>query len=146
MLAFTNAYFSESGLFNGLQPIQIKNFFRSASDHAQVVFDPVADLFQRRRGRPPQDLPRGKHNTGFRFLQNNVEASPVRDREEAERPTWRSGAGAPALDPWIASRPLAMTSPILQQIEPASRQTDIHEIVILPGRGNIKTITDAVHT
>jgi hypothetical protein len=87
-----------------------------------------------------------KHNTGFRFLQNNVEASPVRHREEAEMPTWRSRAGAPAPHRWIASRPLAMTSPILPRLEPASRQTDIHEIVILPGRGNIKTITDAVHT
>jgi hypothetical protein len=36
-----------------------------------------------------------------------------------------------------------MTSPILQRLEPASRQTDIHEIVILPARGTLKTITEA---
>jgi hypothetical protein len=116
-------------------------------DHAQVVFDLVADLFQRRRGRPPQGSAKGKNITqDFDFCKTMSGVSPARDREEAERPTWRSRAGAPALHPWIASRPLAMTSPILQRLEPASRQTDIHEIVILPGRGNIKTITDAVHT
>jgi hypothetical protein len=37
MLSSTNVYFSGSGLFNELQPIQIKNFSLAVSGRVQVV-------------------------------------------------------------------------------------------------------------
>ena len=49
VLAFTSAYFLESGLFNGLQPIQIR--FSPAFEHLTVVKCASAAPYLRGRGR-----------------------------------------------------------------------------------------------
>jgi hypothetical protein len=43
MLSFANVYFFESGLFNGLQPIQIKKSFLFQSSTASASFLLFAD-------------------------------------------------------------------------------------------------------
>jgi hypothetical protein len=66
MLSFANVYFFESGLFNGLRPIQIKNFLLSVLCHAQVVF---AHL-DRRTGDGRLISQRNRESIDFRFLQH----------------------------------------------------------------------------
>jgi hypothetical protein len=64
LLAFTSVYFSESGLFNGLRPIQIKKFLPSF-DSVQVVQKRSIRPPRWRRGLDPEKKKNLTHISGF---------------------------------------------------------------------------------
>jgi hypothetical protein len=76
LLAFTNVYFSESGLFNGLRPIQIKKFpaFPNSLPGCETA-PPLRSLLNRqhstrlaeRLAPPPGVNPDIKKNSGLDF-------------------------------------------------------------------------------
>jgi hypothetical protein len=49
VLAFAISYFSESGLFNGLRPIQVKKFLLPSSASCDISQAPLRLLFPCRR-------------------------------------------------------------------------------------------------
>jgi hypothetical protein len=77
MLSFANVYFFGSGLFNELQPIQIKNSVRPSLPRELSWRRPIAPkpfLSGRRR----EILHTGKHNTMFGFRKDIVADSHSR--------------------------------------------------------------------